>query len=92
MNSLLPEIAKTIAANHSLQLNEPEQFLSEELLYQWANRHGITEKLVDRTVAETLSIPFEDSISKKTASMDFVSRFPISVSYTHLTLPTTPYV
>lgn len=85
MNSLLPEIAKLIATNHALRLKEPEQFLSDDSLYQWADQNGISEKQVDRSVAETASIPFEDSIDKN-ASKDFVGRFPISLARDRMVL------
>lgn len=85
MNSLLPEIAKLIATNHALRLKEPEQFLSDDSLYQWADQNGISEKQVDRSVAETASIPFEDSIDKNT-SIEFVGRFPISLARDRMVL------
>jgi len=85
VNSLLPEIAKLIATNHALRLKEPEQFLSDDSLYQWADQNGISEKQVDRSVAETASIPFEDSIDKN-ASKDFVGRFPISLARDRMVL------
>lgn len=85
MKSLLSKISVNIAEKHSLALQDPEQFQTEESLYHWANRNGVAEKLVDRAVAETASIPFE-GLKGKVPSMHFASRFPISLARERMVL------